>query len=179
MPMKQRLFSSLFQAITPRTAGFNTADLTQMSEAGQLSIIGLMMIGGSPGSTAGGIKTTTIFVFRRRDSVHFFGRRVPDDTISIALTLFFMYISLPVVSAIIMSRIEALPIMTCLFETVSAMATVGLTLGITPGLTIMSRIILILLMFLGRVGGLTLVYAAVSSTKVQMGRFPQDKMTVG
>ena len=83
------------------------------------------------------------------------------------------------VSAIIMSRIEALPIMTCLFETVSAMATVGLTLGITPGLTIMSRIILILLMFLGRVGGLTLVYAAVSSTKVQMGRFPQDKMTVG
>lgn len=187
MPMKQRVFSSLFQAITPRTAGFNTADLTQMSEAGQLSIIGLMMIGGSPGSTAGGMKTTTfaviigcgIAVFRRRDSVHFFGRRVPDDTISIALTLFFMYISLPVVSAIIMSRIEALPIMTCLFETVSAMATVGLTLGITPGLTIVSRIILILLMFLGRVGGLTLVYAAVSSTKVQMGRFPQDKMTVG
>lgn len=187
MPMKQRVYSSLFQAVTPRTAGFNTADLTQMSEGGQLSVIGLMMIGGSPGSTAGGMKTTTfavivgcaIAVFRRRDSVHFFGRRVPDETISVALTLFFMYISLPVVSAIIISSVETLPIMTCLFETVSAIATVGLTLGITPGLTAVSRMILIVLMFLGRVGGLTLVYAAVSGAKVQMGRYPQDKLTVG
>lgn len=80
--------------------------------------------------------------------------------------------------AILISMIEKLPILTCLFETASAMATVGLTLGITPGLHIVSKMILILLMFLGRVGGLTIIYAAAGA-RTHMGRLPQDKLTVG
>ena len=82
------------------------------------------------------------------------------------------------VGAVIISRVEQLPILTSLFETVSALATVGLTLGITPGLKMVSKVILILLMFLGRVGGLTVIYAA-SGVKTQMGKLPQDKLTVG
>lgn len=186
MPMRQRFLSSLFQAVTPRTAGFNTADLTAMSEAGQLVTIFLMMIGGSPGSTAGGMKTTTfavligcaVAVFRRRDSVQFFGRRICEDVILTVATLLFMYTSLPVTGAVIISMIEGLPMMTCLFETVSAMATVGLSLGITPGLSLFSKIILIILMFFGRVGGLTIIYAAAGG-RAHMGRLPQDKITVG
>ena len=186
MPMRQRILSSLFQAVTPRTAGFNTADLTAMSEAGQLVTIFLMMIGGSPGSTAGGMKTTTfavlvgcaVAVFRRRDSVQFFGRRICADVILTVATLLFMYTSLPVTGAVIISMVEGLPMMTCLFETVSAMATVGLSLGITPGLSLVSKIILIILMFFGRVGSLTIIYAAAGG-RTHMGRLPQDKITVG
>lgn len=186
MPIKQRVLCSLFQAVTPRTAGFNTADLTAMTEGGQLLVIILMLIGGSPGSTAGGMKTTTfavligctIAVCRRRDSVQFFGRRISQDVILTVATLLFLYTAFPVTGAILISMIEKLPILTCLFETASAMATVGLTLGITPGLHIVSKMILILLMFLGRVGGLTIIYAAAGA-RTHMGRLPQDKLTVG
>ena len=99
--LKERIFSSLFQSVTPRTAGFNTVDLTSMSEAGQFITIILMLIGGSPGSTAGGMKTTTIAVlfaiaiatFRRREDANFFGRRINGDVLKNAATVFLMYIT--------------------------------------------------------------------------------------
>ena len=186
-PIGRRILLSLFQSVTPRTAGFNTADLTALSETGQTLTIGLMLIGGSPGSTAGGMKTTTVAVlvacaaavFRRRENGRFFGRRIADDTVKNALTVFLMYISLFLFGGMVISRVENLPMLTCLFETASAIGTVGLTLGITPGLHLVSKLILICLMFLGRVGGLTLIFAALSANKNVLSKLPLEKITVG
>ena len=186
-PMGERIWSSLFQSVTPRTAGFNTADLTQISETGTAITIMLMLIGGSPGSTAGGMKTTTlavlfstaISVFRRREHTHFFGRRVNDDTIRNAATILMMYVILFLTGGFLISRIESLPLLTCLYETASAIGTVGLTLGITPNLGIASQIILIVLMYIGRVGGLTLIFSALSGNQGNTARPPQEKITVG
>ena len=186
-PMGRRVFLSLFQSVTPRTAGFNTADLTALSETGQTLTIGLMLIGGSPGSTAGGMKTTTaavliacaVAVFHRRENGRFFGRRIADDTVKNALTVFLMYISLFLLGGMVISRVENLPILTCLFETASAIGTVGLTLGITPGLHLISKLILISLMFLGRIGGLTLIFATLSANKNTLSKLPLEKITVG
>lgn len=186
-PMGERIWSSLFQSVTPRTAGFNTADLTQISETGTAITTMLMLIGGSPGSTAGGMKTTTlavlfstaISVFRRREHTHFFGRRVNDDTIRNAATILMMYVILFLTGGFLISRIESLPLLTCLYETASAIGTVGLTLGITPNLGIASQIILIVLMYIGRVGGLTLIFSALSGNQGNTARPPQEKITVG
>lgn len=186
-PLGERILLSLFQAITPRTAGFNTADLTKISEVGTAITIALMLVGGSPGSTAGGMKTTTlavmlstaISVFRRKEHTHFFGRRIQDETIRNAATIFMMYLVLFLTGGCIISMAEGLPLLTCLFETASAVGTVGLTLGITPGLRPVSRVILILLMFIGRVGGLTLIFSALSSKRGNTARLPQEKLTVG
>lgn len=187
MPMQERIFSSLFQAVTPRTAGFNTADLTMMTKDGLGIVIVLMLVGGSPGSTAGGMKTTTLAVliantlacFRRKEDAQMFGRRIETSTIKNAATIFMMYIVLFFEGAIVISTVEDLSFSTCLFETASAIGTVGLTLGITPELGVISQTILMILMFLGRVGGLTLIYAALSGSGKKISKLPQEKMTVG
>ncbi len=187
MPMQERIFSSLFQAVTPRTAGFNTADLTMMTKDGLGIVIVLMLVGGSPGSTAGGMKTTTLAVliantlacFRRKEDAQMFGRRIETSTIKNAATIFMMYIVLFFGGAIVISTVEDLSFSTCLFETASAIGTVGLTLGITPELGVISQTILMILMFLGRVGGLTLIYAALSGSGKKISKLPQEKMTVG
>lgn len=186
-PIGERTLLSVFQAITPRTAGFNTADLTAMSETGQLMITILMLIGGSPGSTAGGMKTTTLAVllasafavFRRRENPHFFNRRITNETVTQAATIMMMYLILFLTGALVISRLENLPVLTCLFETASAIGTVGLSLGITPQLGWISHLILIVLMFFGRVGGLTLIFAALSNKQGNVARFPQERITVG
>ena len=187
VPLTERVCVSLFQSVTPRTAGFNTADLTLLSEVGQMLIIILMLIGGSPGSTAGGMKTTTLAVlvslalsvFRKKEHTHFFGRQIPDGTIRNAATIFLMYIVLFLVGGMVICRTEDIPLMTALFETASAIGTVGLSLGITPDLGLVSRIILICLMFFGRVGGLTLIFATISEKKPNGSKYPQEKITVG
>ena len=187
MPMQERIFSSLFQAVTPRTAGFNTADLTMMTEDGLGIVIALMLVGGSPGSTAGGMKTTTLAVliantlacFRRKEDAQMFGRRIENSTVKNAATIFMMYIVFFFGGAIVISAVEDLSFSTCLFETASAIGTVGLTLGITPRLGVISQIILMILMFLGRVGGLTLIYAALSGSGKKTSKLPQEKITVG
>lgn len=187
MPMQERIFSSLFQAVTPRTAGFNTADLTMMTKDGLGIVIVLMLVGGSPGSTAGGMKTTTLAVLiantlaclRRKEDAQMFGRRIETSTIKNAATIFMMYIVLFFGGAIVISTVEDLSFSTCLFETASAIGTVGLTLGITPELGVISQTILMILMFLGRVGGLTLIYAALSGSGKKISKLPQEKMTVG
>ena len=187
MPMQERIFSSLFQAVTPRTAGFNTADLTMMTEDGLGIVIALMLVGGSPGSTAGGMKTTTLAVliantlacFRRKEDAQMFGRRIENSTVKNSATIFMMYIVFFFGGAIVISAVEDLSFSTCLFETASAIGTVGLTLGITPGLGVISQIILMILMFLGRVGGLTLIYAALSGSGKKISKLPQEKMMVG
>lgn len=183
----ERILSSFFQAVTPRTAGFNTVDLPQISESGIAIMILLMLIGGSPGSTAGGMKTTTlavilstgISVFRRREHTNFFGRRIESEIIRSAMTVFAMYLTLFFIGGLIISRVENLPLLDCLYETASAVGTVGLTLGITPDLSLVSHIILIVLMYIGRVGGLTLIFATVASRQGDTARLPQEKLTVG
>lgn len=187
LPLGERLWLSCFQSVTPRTAGFNTADLTLLSETGLALIILLMLVGGSPGSTAGGMKTTTlavmvstaVSVFRRREHTQFFGRRIADDTVRSAATILTMYLTLFLGGGFLISRLEGLPLLLCLFETASAVGTVGLSLGLTPQLGALSRGILILLMYFGRVGGLTLIFAALSSRQGNTARLPQEKLTVG
>ncbi len=186
VPMGERILSSLFQSVTPRTAGFNTTNLTKISETGTALTILLMLIGGSPGSTAGGMKTTTLAVllstalsvFCRKEHTQFFGRRVADETIRNAATILMMYFTLFLAGGFVISRVEGLPLLTCLYETASAIGTVGLTLGVTPELGLLSQGILIFLMYIGRVGGLTLIFATVSANKT-VARLPQEKMTVG
>ncbi len=185
-PFGKRVLVSLFQSVTTRTAGFNTADLTKVSDSGQLIMIVLMLIGGAPGSTAGGMKVTTAVVllatavatFKKRDSARLFSRRLFDNTVKNAIAVFIMYVTMFLGGAAIISRIESIPLLTCLFETASAVGTVGLTLGITSGLGLVSRIILILLMFFGRVGGLTLVFAALAGDKTEL-KLPAEKIMVG
>ena len=149
-------------------------------------MIVLMLIGGSPGSTAGGMKTTTFAVvvltafsvFRRKEHTVFGGRTIADSVLRNAIAIVTMYLILFVTGGVAISAMERLPLMTCLFETASAVGTVGLTLGITPNLGVVSRIILIALMYIGRVGGLTLIFSAVSS-QGNLSKFPQEKLTVG
>lgn len=187
LPLGERIWSSFFQSVTPRTAGFNTVDLTGISESGQMLMIILMLIGGSPGSTAGGMKTTTIAVllaaassvFSRKEYAHFFGRSIADETVKNAATIVLMYIVLFLGGGMSISIAEGLPLVPCLFETASAIGTVGLSLGLTPELGMFSRIVLIGLMFFGRVGGLTLIYAALSGMHKNAAKFPHEKITVG
>lgn len=187
LPLGERIQVALFQSVTPRTAGFNTVDISGMSGASLSLIILLMLIGGSPGSTAGGIKTTTLAVllgnavatFRQRDSVQFFGRRVDCHAVKTAATILTMYLALFFGGGVFISVYENLPISSCLYEAASAVGTVGLSLGITPHLHIPSQIALIALMYLGRVGGLTLIYATVSTKKNGNGKLPQEKITIG
>lgn len=182
-----RVMASFFQSVTPRTAGFNTVNLSAMSSASQGVMILLMLIGGSPGSTAGGMKTTTLAVllanavatFRQRDSAQFFGRRVDCSAVKTAATILMMYLVLFFGGAVFISAYENLSLSTCLYETASAVGTVGLTLGITPQLHITSQMVLITLMYLGRVGGLTLIYAAFSGKKATGAKMPKEKIMIG
>ena len=183
----ERFWLSLFQAVTPRTAGFNTADFGQMSEGGLFLMVMLMLIGGAPGSTAGGMKMTTIAVlllstaavFRRKEDAQCFGRRIPTETVRYAAVVMLMYMVLCTVGGLFLCYAEGLPVLTSLFEAGSAIATVGLTLGVTPTLGAAARLVLIVLMYCGRVGGLTLVFAALSGMRPSMTKFPQEKITVG
>jgi len=133
------------------------------------------------------MKTTTLAVlvanaaatFRRRESAQFFGRRVDCGAVKTAATILMMYLALFFGGAAFISVYENLPLSACLYETASAVGTVGLTLGITPQLRIPSQMVLILLMYLGRVGGLTLIYAALSGKKATVAKLPQEQITIG
>ena len=182
-----RLLASLFQAVTPRTAGFNTTDLSMLTGASKAMMILLMLIGGSPSSTAGGMKTTTFALLllnvlatvQSCDDVTAFGRRIDASVIKNATTIAMMYFILFFAGGMTISVYEGLPLSSCLFEAASAVGTVGLTLGITPKLHILSQIILIILMYLGRVGGLTLIYAVFSGRNKGNAKLPLEKITVG
>jgi len=186
MTTGQRALVSLFQAVTPRTAGFNTVDLARMSQVGQSIMLALMLVGGSPGSTAGGMKTTTLLVllasavaaFRRNPDTHMFGRRVPDETVRNAAALLLLYLTLLLTGGLTISYLEGVPVLTAFFEVASGIGTVGLTLGLTPSLCSVSRVILIVCMFFGRIGGLTLIFAAFSGAR-PAARLPEERITVG
>ena len=187
MSTSNKVMASFFTSVTTRTAGFNTVDFSKLTGAGQMVMIMLMLIGGAPGSTAGGMKVTTIAVlfaaafavFSKKRDAHFFKRRIATEIIARAATILLMYVVLFILSAIAISTIEGLPITDVMFETASAVGTVGLSLGLTPGFGIVSKIILMILMFFGRVGGLTIIFATVSGNHGNLVKLPEEKIMVG
>ena len=187
LPAGQRLLAATFQSVTTRTAGFNTINISEMSEASSAVMILLMLIGGSPGSTAGGMKTTTFTVlllnaiatFRSQENAGAFGRRLEYHAIKNAATISMLYFTLFFCGGLAISIYEDIPLLDCLYEAASAVGTVGLTLGITPKLHVFSQVVLIILMYLGRVGGLTLIYAVFSGRNRGNAKLPLEKITVG
>ena len=187
LTLGEKILGSLFQAVTPRTAGYNTVDLTQLSGPTRMIITLLMLVGGAPGSTAGGFKVTTLAVFllaaravfRRRGDLQSFGRRLPTDTLQNAAAILMAYVGLFLLGGLVISCVEGVALDAALFETASAIGTVGLTLGLTPELGGVSRIILIFLMYFGRVGGLTLIYAVLPDSGTVPAQLPQERITVG
>ena len=187
LTLGEKVQGALFQAVTPRTAGYNTLDLSQLSEPSRLLITLLMLVGGSPGSTAGGFKVTTLAVFvlaaravfRRRADLQCFGRRLPTETLRSAAAVLMMYLGLFLLGGMAICCVEDISLEAALFETASALGTVGLTLGVTPGLGGVSRLILIFLMYFGRVGGLTLIYAVLPDSGAAPAQLPQERVTVG
>lgn len=187
LSFRERILAALFQSVTPRTAGFNTVDLNNLSKPSQLVTILLMITGGSPGSTAGGVKTTTLAVlllgiraaFHYWDHPRCFGRRVPDDSLHGAASIFTLYLLLFLSGGVLICVVDGVPLMAALFETASAIGTVGLSLGITPTLSPLSKLVLILLMYFGRVGGLTMIYAMASGRAPDNVQLPQERVTVG
>ena len=187
LPPSEKFLAAMFQSVTPRTAGFNTVDLARMSEPSKLLTILLMLTGGSPGSTAGGFKTTTfavlmlsaIAVFRKRPSAQCFGRRVQDGVLQSACAIFLLYLLLFLAGGIVICCIDQVPLMDALFEAASAFGTVGLSLGSTARFSLPCRMILVFLMYFGRVGGLTMIYAFTAGSRAISSQFPQEQVTVG
>ncbi|MGN0983643.1 MAG: TrkH family potassium uptake protein [Gemmiger sp.] len=183
----ERFWGAAFHTVTPRTAGFNTLDYGLYSEPGLLLTILLMLIGGAPGSTAGGLKLTTaaaVFLsvwsaLHKKRDVEAFGRRLEDNVLTRVSVLVSVYLLLVLGGSCIISLTDSVPLMAALFESASAVATVGLSLGLTPSLSATSHLILIFLMYLGRVGGLTLLYALADPNEATPGRLPQEHITIG
>ena len=150
-------------------------------------MIVLMLIGGSSASTAGGIKTTTFAVvllfvrsiFRGKEDVEAFGRRIDRRVIRTAIAVFVLYLGLALAAGIAICAIEDADIVACLFEAFSAMATVGYSLSLSPTLSFASKLIVIALMFLGRVGGITVLLSLMGKKNSDVGKYPVENITVG
>ncbi|MBO0477709.1 Trk family potassium uptake protein [Vagococcus sp. DIV0080] len=187
-----QLANSFFLSVTPRTAGFASLDYATMSYAGILLTIVLMFIGGTSGSTAGGIKTTTLGVLliqlisllRGREDAEGFGRKIPMQTVMKAFMFVFFSTAICFVSALVLSMTESIPYQSgieyVLFEVVSAFATVGLTMGLTPDLTVFGKLLIMSLMFVGRVGLYTVVFALLrKNAKKQKFNYVSENVLVG
>ena len=182
-----RILQSFFASTTMRTAGFNTIDYSQMSPSSVLLSDTLMMIGGSPGSTAGGIKTTTIAVIfiamasmsRGNSDSTIFKKRLGKDLVKQAAVIVVVYLTYVLVGAMLICHIEGLDLSTTLFEVISGACTVGVTMGITPALGTASHILLILLMFSGRIGGFSLMLVFGELDKKPPLKRPKEKILIG
>ena len=184
----EKVLNSFFAAVTPRTAGFNSISTSGMTSAGKFLTMILMMIGGSPGSTAGGIKTTTvgvliltvICVIKRREDTEVFSKKISKDLVYKAFTLFFIGSGLVIVVSLILSFTEAGASFTSiLYETISAFGTAGLTIGLTPNLSIIGKVLIMMMMYIGRVGPLTVVLS-LTKEKIRSGiKYPEGKILIG
>ena len=183
----ETFLASLFASVTARTAGFNTTDIGKTEDAGKLLYMILMFIGGSPGSTAGGIKTTTFVVFllymkanfQRTRGVNIFHRRIDEDAIKRATAIVTMNLSLILVCTLIISATQNINLADILLETFSAMNTVGMSSGITRDLNTLSRFLIILLMFCGRVGSLSVALSFTEKKKVEPFAYPEERILIG
>ena len=187
LPLWERILASVFQSVTTRTAGFNTVDQMALSEGGSMLSIVLMLIGGSPGSTAGGMKTTTTLIvflniiatMRNRDDIHVFKKRIHDETVKQAAAIAGIYMILAIAVSAIIVAYEPVDLEHVLFEVSSAIGTVGITMGITTMLSSFSHILLMVLMFVGRVGGLTFALAFSTESMVADIQRPRERVLVG
>lgn len=185
--IKDRVLVSLFQSVTSRTAGFNTCDFGALSAAALMAIIVLMFIGASPGSTGGGIKTTTVAVLwaaitsglGKRPDVQLWRRTIPAEVIQKALSVLVISLFIVLSFALLMLYLEPLPFGSIMFETVSALGTVGLSTGITPQLSTPGKIAITLLMLIGRLGPLTIAYAFLRGRKPAQYRYAEERVMIG
>jgi trk system potassium uptake protein TrkH len=183
----EKLWSALFQSVTSRTAGANTLDIGNMRQATQFFIIILMFIGASPGSTGGGIKTTTFTILAgavmamitRKNDVILFRYRLAQERIFKAVTITMLSLFWVIAIAMILSATETAPFLSILFETMSAFGTVGLSMGLTSELTEVGKLFICLTMFVGRVGLLTLAYALGPKKERELFRYPEGKIIIG
>ena len=184
----EKLMASLFQSVTMRTAGFNTVDFANMSRVGMVCMLLLMFIGGSSGSTAGGVKTTTVAVvflgvramLMGRDDVEVGGRTIPKSIVYKSISILVIFAGLFVVGLLALLFVEPnVPFEALLFETMSALATVGVSTGITPDLGTPAKLVITFLMFVGRIGPLTLALAVGEQSRHIALRYPQGKIMVG
>ncbi|WP_408638027.1 TrkH family potassium uptake protein [Paenibacillus sonchi] len=182
-----KIWAAFFQSVTPRTAGANTVDIAGLRQASQFFIVILMFIGASPGSTGGGIKTTTftlmigavISMLRGREDIVLFRYRLAQERVFKALTITLLALLLIVSVSMVLSTTEDRAFLMILFETTSAFATVGLSMGLTPELSQVGKILICLTMFAGRLGLLTLAYAIGPKKGKQLYKYPEGKMIIG
>lgn len=184
----EKLLGALFSSVTPRTAGFNTVDTAALSNAGKIITIVMMFIGGSPGSTAGGVKTTSIVVLLfyagamvlNREDINLFGRRLTEDVVKKANAVVIINFSLAIIASVIIMALQPLlNFEDVIFEVLSAIGTVGMTTGVTRSMCAASRIVLIVLMYCGRLGSLSFALIFAQKKTSASVRQPQEKIIVG
>lgn len=183
----QQALEAVFDAVTPRTAGFNTTDTAALSSGSMLLTMILMVIGGSPGSTAGGVKTTTVAVIvlhtiagiRRDQSTNIFGRSIGDDALKKATSVLFTNLALALGGTLVICAVQSLPLTEVLFETFSAIGTVGMSTGLTRSLAPISQIVVIFLMYCGRVGSISFAVALLEKKALPPVTLPQEQITIG
>lgn len=186
MSSKEKVLAAFFNSVTARTAGFNTTDTMLLKPGSKLLTMFLMFIGGSPGSTAGGIKTTTLFVLvlsviatLRHKSMNAFKRRINDEVVRKATVVLSLNLVLVMVSMIVISANQSLPSMSLAFEIISAIATVGMSTGITRNLGVLAKIIIITLMYLGRVGSMTFALSFLGKNRPSKIKYLVENVNVG
>ncbi|NWO21431.1 Trk family potassium uptake protein [Oribacterium sp. oral taxon 102] len=187
MSAPHRLLAAFFSAVTPRTAGFNSVDTAGLSDAGLFLTILLMFIGGSPGSTAGGIKTITLLVillhlkeylFHERDCV-LFRTRLEEEAVRKAGIVVFLNLSLALLGVFLILSVQPLPLRDVSFEVFSAIGTAGMSTGITRELCLFSKLVVIVMMYLGRMGSLTFAMSFTERRKSGKLRYPASPVTIG
>ena len=186
-PVGKQILLSLFQSATTRTAGFNTTDTAALSDSSKLCMVMLMFVGGNPGSTAGGIKTTTLAVLliylrstlRKTKGAEVFGRRLEEDVVKRAAAILTLSRMLDLFGTLVITAVEQLPLADVLFEVCSALGTVGISAGITGSLTIFSKLILMFLMYCGRLGSLTFALIFTENRQTSPAQKPTERILVG
>ena len=187
MNLGEKILASLFQVVSPRTAGYNTIELSQMYDSTKFLTIILMFIGGAPASTAGGLKITTFALiiisvyclFKQKNGIEIFGRTIPFKNLNKALVSLIVGFTLVITGTIIILSYSDFDFLTVLYEVTSAYATVGLTLGITTKLNAVCKITLIILMFMGRVGSLTVLYSFIKTDSKKKYKYPKEEINIG
>lgn len=185
--LKGSILESFFQSVVARTAGFYSVDLSKIKDSTALMLMGLMFVGGSPGSTAGGIKTTTLGVLflsthavvRGESEPVVFGRHIGTETVRKALAIFLVSIVIILSVSFMLTITESAPLVDILYETVSALATVGASKGITPHLTDAGKNLITLCMYLGRIGPMTMAFAFGMKAKKSLIRYPESFISIG
>ena len=185
--LKGSILESFFQSVVARTAGFYSVDLSHIKDSTALMLMGLMFVGGSPGSTAGGIKTTTLGVLflsthavvRGESEPVVFGRHISTETVRKALAIFLVSIVIILSVSFMLTITESAPLVDILYETVSALATVGASKGMTPHLTDAGKNLITLCMYLGRIGPMTMAFAFGMKAKKSLIRYPESFISIG